>query len=118
MTTFDFSSGIVDRWRLKKVKISELPILTCANQFSWAVLISESHLCARDTYSKNAICSELGGGFLGTSDLGYHVVHGVESFRFQEISEGHCNSHQLSVFTRVSSHVDWVEKMITKISGK
>lgn len=118
MTTFKLLAETDNLWKLKKTMLSEVPVLTCANKFSWTVLISEAHLCAKDALNENAICSDSGGGFLGTSVGGYHVVHGIESFRFEEGRGSQCNPNQLSVFSRVASHVDWIEKTIANVSGK
>lgn len=79
-------------------------------------MISESHLCAADSLKKNVICSQSGGGFLGTAINGYHVVYGIESFR-NHGAEG-CKPGQITVFSRISSHADWIEKTIEKVSGK
>ena len=102
LATFSAYSALVKRWA------NEILLKACAetfSEFSEIVSISSDHLCATN-YFNNDLCRGSSGSFLGRNDGNFHVIHGLTSFGFS------CGSNRPTVFTRIASYTDWIEKMV------
>ena len=98
LETFSAYSAIVKR------SANEILLKACVENLGM-ILLSPDHLCATN-YFNNDICQGSSGGFLGTNDGNFHVIHGISSFGFS------CGSNRPSVFTRIASYTDWIEEMV------
>lgn len=63
--------------------------------------LSHNQLCAKH-FQGNDLCAGSSGSFLGTSEAGFNVVHGITLF-------GAACGAGPTVFSRVAEYIDWIE---------
>ncbi|XP_030080141.1 serine protease snake-like [Drosophila hydei] len=95
--------------QLLKVDLQHISDDLCQDYYTRELLaegLAASQLCAGDTKGKGDTCQgDSGGPLLMRSDLTWYVV-GVTSL-------GHgCATGPPSIYTRVSSHLDWIESVV------
>lgn len=100
-------------WLLKE-KLEEIPLEDCRESYKndqdQEFVFKESHLCVPSHVKQDKICS--GGGAVFTKSLNStgtrYTLHGMKSFG----TGTYCDSEFPDVYTRVSSYVDWIEKIV------
>ena len=92
---------------LFKRSVNEILLNVCKEKYEpdgdW---LSPDHICA-ENYFDNDICKGSAGGFLGTSEGNFHVVHGISS-----TGPSICGIKTPTVFTRIASYTDWIEGIV------
>ncbi|KAF4517252.1 hypothetical protein B566_EDAN011636, partial [Ephemera danica] len=112
--TFQDNTATVSGWGLTErnewlnnvllyVKLTVISNTKCRNKFD--NLITESHICTDSMGGTEGTCNgDSGGPLVITDDDGYVTLIGIVSF-----GAVNCMANAPSVYTRVTSYLDWIE---------
>lgn len=99
--------------------MKEMSHLACARKIeqSRGITDFESQLCTVNSESGNSLCTGSAGSFVGKIENDIQVVYGVKSFFVSSNLETPCSENAITVSTRVTSHIEWIESIVWPLGG-